>query len=209
MGGEFLGQIRLGKWGKISSGPTPGDLEVSEVKGCTNILSIELWEHELLRRSWRVRGMQRAHSHCSGNKVITLSSQVHSMKWTQVVSPFSIEMWYRGFVNPFRASNLAWGPFGGCQGTLLPRRCHNQRKIALWMYYTIVCWPQMQKEKVLNPTPGFWPALLGSSQPSLIACLFSDVSSDSPDPLSFGNHPGVLDMLCGCKFPTPEFLTQV
>jgi hypothetical protein len=41
MGGEFLGQIRLGKWGKISSGPTPGDLEASEVKGCTYILCIE------------------------------------------------------------------------------------------------------------------------------------------------------------------------
>jgi hypothetical protein len=41
MHGGFLGQIRLGKGVKISSGLTQGDFGVSEIKGCTYILGME------------------------------------------------------------------------------------------------------------------------------------------------------------------------
>jgi hypothetical protein len=53
--------------------------------------------------------------------------------------------------------------------------------------------------------PRFLTCPPGSSKPSLMACLFSDVSSYSPDPLSFRDHPGLLDLLHGHKLPTPEF----
>jgi hypothetical protein len=76
------------------------------------------------------------------------------------------------------------------RGFFWPRRCHNQRQIALWKNYHHCVLTTNAEGKGSKSHPRFLTCPPGSSQPSLIAYLFSDVSSASPENLSSGTTLG-------------------
>jgi hypothetical protein len=114
-------------------------------------------------------------------------------------------------VYPSRASNLDWSPFGGCQGAFLAQEMsHAETNRTVKVFSLFAKHKYKRKGSKSHPRLPTHPP--GSSQPSLITCLFSDVSSDSPDPGSFMDPPGPLDMLGGHKVSTLQiffFITNV